>query len=626
MVYVIAEIGKNTDGDLGRCAELVRAVHRAGAQAVRFAHFSLDASVHPDALRPGAERAWSLALELPFRTERLFDADGYRAVLDLCGELGLDLIGTPWDLPSLEVFQAAGVTDYAVNSINAYNLPAAQRILAAARRSYLSTGGLGEPQVKRLVEALELSGRDAVLMHAVTAYPAPLSTLNLRALQVLQRYHPHVGYSSNDLVPTAPLAAVANGATVIGKHVHLLDGAGPAHRASITVGELAELVATLREFEAASGEERKHESRGEMANRDVLAKGLVLARAVPSGQPLTAEDLALQLPPKGVLAEEWFDVLGLPAARDLTAGDYLFTADVGGQRDDDLGERGVVPGERGVVVRLKDIDEMTAGRDFDYVEVHYAASDIGKPDTFDEYDLDVVVHVPEYADGVLLDLCAYDEALRRFSIEVIDRVMAKARALRPRFTRGGDLVRFVIHPGALTHPDPLADPSRQYELFADAMRRMNTDGLEVLVENMTPFAWFLAGDWSPRQGVSNSFLDPHAMRAFVEEHGYRMTLDLCHAQLYCNHAGLSLREYMEVVRPVVGHIHFSDATGIDGEGIRVGTGDIDWRAVCEVFGGHTGGWTPEIWNGHHDHGARFCQAHRDLNAQFRLYGPAPCER
>jgi hypothetical protein len=69
----------------------------------------------------------------------------------------------------------------------------------------------------------------------------------------------------------------------------------------------------------------------------------------------------------------------------------------------------------------------------------------------------------------------------------------------------------------------------------------------------------------------------------------------------------------------VRHIHFSDAVGIDGEGTRVGTGDIDWQQVCAVFADHQWGWTPEIWNGHHDHGAKFCLAHRDLAHQFERY-------
>ena len=302
MVYIIAEIGKNADGDLGRARELVRACAVAGANAVRFSHFSIEECVHPSALRGDAERAWSLKLELPFLSETLFDATGYREIVRTCAAVGIDFVASPWDTPSLRLFDGIGVMDYKVSSLNAYNVPLVAAVLEIARRTYLSTGGLDEAQVARMVRELKLADHDVVLLHAVTAYPAPAPVLNLAALDVLHTLHPQVGYASNDLLATSALAACAAGATVLDKHVHLVDGVGPNHRASVDVSELARLIAEVREFEAALGRARKYESRGEMANRDVFAKGLVLARDIPAGQPITADDLALQLPPKGLPA------------------------------------------------------------------------------------------------------------------------------------------------------------------------------------------------------------------------------------------------------------------------------------------------------------------------------------
>jgi sialic acid synthase SpsE/sugar phosphate isomerase/epimerase len=632
VMYHIAEIGKNSDGNLGRCELLLRAVAQAGADAVRFAHFSLADSVYPDALSSSAERAWSLKLELPFLGEKLFTPEEYRTVLGWCAELSIDFIGTPWDLPSLEMFVDCGVTHYKVNSLNAHHVPLLSRVLQVAERTYLSTGGLSERQVRDLCARVPLADHDVVLMHAVTAYPAPVSVINMRALGVLRRYHPVVGYSSNDLLDTTFPAAQAMGATVLDKHVHLTESDSPAHRGSVSVNRFADMVSALAEFTAVLGRASKQESRGEMANRDVLAKGLVMARDVPAGALIGPGDVALQLPPKGLLSESWYDVVGARASRDLAAGAYLFSSDVSSQakgnglpadgQDDVLGERGLLPGTRGVVVRLKDIEEMTAGRDFDYVEVHYAAADLDRPDTCRDYDLDLAVHVPEYASGVLLDLCSYDEAMRRYSIEVINRVMDKARGLKRHFHRCRGDVRFVIHPGALTYPALLDDPSRQYGLFADSMRRLDTSGLHVLVENMTPFAWFIDGDWSPKQGQSNAFMEPRAMADFLGTHGYSMCLDLCHAKLYCTHAGIELSTYMRTVKPYVRHIHFSDCTGIDGEGVQLGDGEIDWSEVCETFADYEHGWTPEIWNGHHDHGSKFCVAHQKLADEFRRYRQA----
>lgn len=625
--YLVAEIGKAANGDLARCFELVRAARENGADAVRFHHFSLTDSVHPSALVRGAERAWSFKLQLPFTGERLFTAEQYEQVLARCAELGLDFIATPWDLPSLELFRGLGVTRYRVNSLNAFNIPLVSEVLDTASTLHLATGGLSEAEIARLTAKLRLREHDVVLLHAVTAYPAPLSVLNMRALEVLRRYHPVVGYSSNDRVDTALLAAVGLGARVLDKHVHLFDSTDDVHKASVTATRFGELAAEIREYETVLGRPSKQESRGEMANQDLLGKGLVLARDVQAGTPISADNVVAQLPPRGVTTRQWFDVLGAQASRDLKAGEYLFSTDVvhpsvGGADDRtarDAPDFSAMPGKRGCVVRLKDLDEMIAGREYDYVEVHYAAGDLDQPDNCPDYDLDLVVHMPEYASGVLLDLVSYDEALRRYSIEIINRVMDKTRAVRKHFLRSTEDVKFVLHPGALTYPDLLVDPDRQYELFSDSLGRLRQDGIEVLVENMTPFPWFLQGDWSIKQGVSNSFLDPARMAEFLTEHGYRMCLDLCHAQLHCTNTGTTLLEYMTTVKPHVAHIHFSDSTGVDGEGIQVGDGEMDWQEICEVFADHQHGWTPEIWNGHHDHGAKFWDAHRRLAGEFAKF-------
>jgi N-acetylneuraminate synthase len=525
-------------------------------------------------------------------------------------------VATPWDLPSLRLFQVLGVGQYKINSLNAFNVPLVSEVLAAGTRTYLSTGGLSEAEIETLCGRLRLGEYNLVLLHAVTAYPAPASVLNMRALDVLRRYHSAVGYASNDLSDTAVLAAVALGATVVDKHVHLFDSVDDVHKGSITAERFAQLIRDIRELETVLGRPSRQESRGEMVNQDLLAKGLVLAEDVPAGTTLSASNLTMRLPPRGMTARRWFDAVGSRAARDLKAGDYLFSTDLVTPVADDSLDGWATPGSRGVVVRLKDIDEMVAGREYDYVEVHYAAGDLEQPDVCPDYDLDLVVHMPEYASGVLLDLVSFDEALRRFSIEVMNRVMAKTRAIRRHFLKCQGDVKFVLHPGALTYPGRLPDAERQYDLFRDSLSRLDTSGIEVLVENMTPYPWFLAGDWSPKQGVSNSFLDPERIAAFLSEHGYRMCLDLCHAQLHCTRTGTSLLDYMRTVRPHVGHIHFSDATGVDGEGLQVGDGDVDWRHVCEVFADYEHGWTPEIWNGHHDHGAMFWAAHRRLASRF----------
>lgn len=620
-VYFIAEVGKACNGDLNYCREILLKAKEIGANAVRFHHFSPEESVHRDVLGKSTERAWSFKLQLPFLREKLFSKEDYKTILDLCQKLKLDFIASPWDLKSFDIFKNIGVKDYKVNSINFTNIPLVKAILAVASKTYLSTGGIAENDVQSFCLSLKLSQYDAVLMHAALAYPAPSNIINIRGIEILQKFHPHVGYSSNDLTNTAMIAACALGASVIEKHVHLANREVELHRASIDLDKFAREIKNILELQEILSRNIKQEARGEMINHELLSKSIVVDADLPSGSILTEKNLTLQLPPKGVHSKSWFNVIGKRITEPLTRGSYLFSTQIEGHSKKILQteNRYYTPGKRGVVVRFKDIDEMIEGRNLDYVEVHYAAGDLKKLDSCKDYDLDLVVHLPEYADGKLLDLSSRNEALRQFSIEVINDVMERSRKLKSHFKRCEGLVKFVVHAGGLTYLDFDPNIDELNEIFLDSMKKMDTHGLDVLLENMNPFAWFLDGDWTPKQGKSNNFMDAHEIAAFCLKNNYGVCLDVCHAKLYCNNYNKDLVDFMRTLKPFVRHLHYSDCYGVDGEGLQIGDGENQWQDICEVFDDFEYGWTPEIWNGHLDRGIKFHEAHTLLSNEFKKY-------
>jgi N-acetylneuraminate synthase len=105
----------------------------------------------------------------------------------------------------------------------------------------------------------------------------------------------------------------------------------------------------------------------------------------------------------------------------------------------------------------------------------------------------------------------------------------------------------------------------------------------------------------------NLFVKPDDTAAFCEANGLRLCLDISHSKLACNHFQLSLADFVDRVAPYAAHLHIADARGVDGEGLQVGEGEIDFgalwrqlRAVCPEAS-----FMPEIWQGHRNHGEGF---------------------
>ena len=61
--------------------------------------------------------------------------------------------------------------------------------------------------------------------------------------------------------------------------------------------------------------------------------------------------------------------------------------------------------------------------------------------------------------------------------------------------------------------------------------------------------------------------------------------------------------------------HLTVFTKVNGEGVLMGTGDIDWPATWAQLRQHPQvSFIPEVWQGHKDHGAGFWSALRFLQS------------
>src|SRR5205085_1068683 len=105
--------------------------------------------------------------------------------------------------------------------------------------------------------AARAAGCDEIaLLQCASLYPAPPHVMNLRAIPALQAaFGVPVGLSDHTLGTHIAPAAVALGARLVEKHFTLdRTMSGPDHPFAVEPKELAELVARVRDVEAALGD------------------------------------------------------------------------------------------------------------------------------------------------------------------------------------------------------------------------------------------------------------------------------------------------------------------------------------------------------------------------------------
>jgi len=252
-----------------------------------------------------------------------------------------------------------------------------------------------------------------------------------------------------------------------------------------------------------------------------------------------------------------------------------------------------------------------------FLEFHLSYKDMDEAylSYFDEpLDMDLKVHSPDTFEGDhLLDLANPDTAHRQRSIAELQRVVNLTRDLTPYFKRATRPVIIASLGGFSEHdflpPDVVAE---RYKLMADSLNQIDSEGVEIVGQTLPPFPWYFGG-----QMHLNLFVNPEDTVDFCQQNQLRLCFDISHSKLACNHFGTSFGAFVEAVGPYVAHLHLADAKGVDGEGLQIGEGDIDFPALRGQLDrlSPSASFIPEIWQGHKNHGEGFWIALERLEAQ-----------
>lgn len=327
-VFVIAEAGVNHNGELALAERLVDAAAEAGADAIKFQTFRAEDLVASDAPKAAYQRERTPAGESQLEMLRALelDAEAHRRLVERCRERSLAFLSTPFDRQSVELLVELGVPAFKIASTDLTNILLLEQTAATGLPLLLSTGLATMEEVDAgLCAARSAGAAGVVLLHCVSAYPAPIEQSNVRAVSAMaERLSVPVGYSDHTLGADAAVAAVALGACVIEKHLTLDRSLpGPDHAASSEPDELAALIRSIRAVESALGDGVKRPMPAEEANRLAGRRSLAAVRDLAAGTTISREMLTALRPGTGIAPSRLGDVVGRRLMRDVRGGELL---------------------------------------------------------------------------------------------------------------------------------------------------------------------------------------------------------------------------------------------------------------------------------------------------------------
>jgi N,N'-diacetyllegionaminate synthase len=327
---IIAEAGVNHNGDVDLAKQLIDARSAAGADFVKFQTFNADRQVTRSAKKADYQTETTDSNESQHEMLRRLELTEsmHRELITHCAARNIGFFSTGFDIESVDLLVSLGQDRFKIPSGEITNLPYLRHIGKLGKIIILSTGMATLGEIEAAIDVIEQSGTPRakiIVLHCTSEYPTPMSDVNLRAMQSIQRaFGVAVGYSDHTQGIDVSIAAVAMGATVIEKHFTLdRDLPGPDHRASLEPTELTAMVAAIRNIEVALGDGVKRPTRSEIRNKSVARKSLVAKQSIKVGEIFSAENITAKRPGNGISPMLWDEIIGQVATRDYFANEAI---------------------------------------------------------------------------------------------------------------------------------------------------------------------------------------------------------------------------------------------------------------------------------------------------------------
>lgn len=328
---IVGEVAQAHDGSLGTAHAFIDAIAGTGADAVKFQTHIAGAESTPG-------EPWRVRFSVQDETRYAywrrmeFTEEQWRGLQRHATDRGLLFLSSPFSIEAVELLTRVGVAAWKVASGEVTNSPMLDRMAATGLPFIVSTGMSRLDEIDSAVARIRRHQLPLAVLQCTSAYPCPPEQVGLNLIPLLRdRYGCPVGLSDHSGTVYPGLAAVTLGAEVLEVHVTLSrEVFGPDVTASVTTGELRQLVEGVRFIEAMWAHPVEKDG---LANtlapvRNAFTKSVVARVDLPVGTVLEAGHLTAKKPGTGIPAARLEEVVGAQLRRSVRADQVLTEADI----------------------------------------------------------------------------------------------------------------------------------------------------------------------------------------------------------------------------------------------------------------------------------------------------------
>jgi N-acetylneuraminate synthase len=274
MVFVVAEIGINHNGDVELAKKMIDVAKNSGCNAVKFQKRTVEKVYSKEVLDSPRDSPWGKTT----RDQKLgieFGKREYDEIDRYCFLHDMEWYASAWDVDSQKFLRQYNLKHNKIASAMLTDYKLLETVAEEKKLTFISTGMSTMDEVRKAVDIFKKYDCPFELMHCNSAYPMDISEANLLCIPALKKeFNCNVGYSGHEVAGyLVCVSAVLLGATSIERHMSLdrtLYGSDQV--ASLEPSGWVRLVRDIRKIKQILGDGKKRVWDSELPAKKKLRK------------------------------------------------------------------------------------------------------------------------------------------------------------------------------------------------------------------------------------------------------------------------------------------------------------------------------------------------------------------
>lgn len=327
--FIIAEMSGNHNQSLKRALEIVEAVAKTGAHALKIQTYTPDTMTLDIDEREfyinDPNSLWAGTSLYKLYGEAHTPWAWHKPIFDRARELGIIPFSTPFDDTAVDLLETLDVPCYKIASFENTDLPLIRRVAATGKPLIISTGMATVAELDETVRSAREAGcKDLILLKCTSTYPATAENTNILTIPHMRElFDCEVGLSDHTMGVGVSIASVTLGATVIEKHFTLNRAAGGVDSSfSMEPAEMAQLVVESERAWQALGTISYGPTDEEVTSL-VFRRSLYVVEDIKAGEKISKKNVRAIRPGYGLQPRYMDIVLNMKCNKDVKRGTPL---------------------------------------------------------------------------------------------------------------------------------------------------------------------------------------------------------------------------------------------------------------------------------------------------------------